>query len=176
MWLQSCWSSRPARAAGVGAQVWHSQGRPSCALPQALPCLSGSGPWGAPGNGWSERVPVLLLCHCCPLPGGQEASKALFSAGAYTSFAREAAGAAQSGVCCLALPMSAEIRPWAGGFSPPLLLTLLFLPLLAHRVTFEGASASPAVSLQELLLAEASLPSMLLKLWPRGWACRWPAP
>ncbi|XP_032336597.1 aquaporin-12B isoform X3 [Camelus ferus] len=94
----------------------------------------------------------------------RRASKALLPRGAYAHFAREAAGAAQLGACCLEMRVLVEIGPWAGGFSPDLLLTLLFLLFLGHRATLDGASANPTVSLQEFLLAEASLPSTLLKL------------
>lgn len=102
---------------------------------------------------------TIALCQAA-----RRASKALLPAGAYHSFAREAAGAAQLGACCLELRVLVELGPWAGGFGPDLLLTLLFLLFLAHGATFDGASANPAVSLQELLLAEASVPSTLLKL------------
>ncbi|XP_062943104.1 aquaporin-12-like [Cynocephalus volans] len=94
----------------------------------------------------------------------RRATKALLPAGAYDSFAREAAGAAQLGACCLEMRMLVEIGPWAGGFGPDLLLTLLFLLFLLHGATLDGASANPAVSLQEFLVAEASLASTLLKL------------
>lgn len=106
---------------------------------------------------------TIALCQAA-----RRAAKALLPAGAYLSFAREVAGAAQLGACCLELRMLAELGPWAGGFGPDLLLTLLFLLFLAHGATFDGASANPAVSLQELLLAEVSLPSMLLKLAAQG--------
>lgn len=102
---------------------------------------------------------TIALCQAA-----RRASKALLPKGAYVSFALEAAGAAQLGACCLEMRMLAELGPWAGGFGPDLLLTLLFLLFLAHGATFGGASANPTVSLQELLLAEASLPGTLLKL------------
>lgn len=102
---------------------------------------------------------IIALCQAA-----RRASKALLPAGTYNSFAREAAGAAQLGACCLELRVLVELGPWAGGFGPDLLLTLLFLLFLAHGATFDGASANPAVSLQELLLAEASVPSTVLKL------------
>lgn len=102
---------------------------------------------------------TIALCQVA-----RRASKALLPKGAYVSFALEAAGAAQLGACCLEMRMLAELGPWAGGFGPDLLLTLLFLLFLAHGATFDGASANPTVSLQELLLAEASLPGTLLKL------------
>lgn len=106
---------------------------------------------------------IIALCQAA-----RRASKALLPAGAYNNFAREAAGAAQLGACCLELRMLVELGPWAGGFGPDLLLTLLFLLFLAHGATFDGASANPTVSLQELLLAEASVPSTLLKLAAQG--------
>ena len=60
--------------------------------------------------------------------------------------------------------MLVELGPWAGGFGPDLLLTLVFLLLLVHGATLDGASANPTVSLQRFLLAEASLPCTLLEL------------
>ncbi|XP_023599410.1 aquaporin-12B isoform X2 [Myotis lucifugus] len=90
---------------------------------------------------------TIALCQAA-----RRVSKALLPKGAYVSFALEA------------MRMLAELGPWAGGFGPDLLLTLLFLLFLAHGATFDGASANPTVSLQELLLAEASLPGTLLKL------------
>ncbi|KAM7104203.1 aquaporin-12-like [Molossus nigricans] len=106
---------------------------------------------------------TIALCQAA-----RRASRALLPAGACVSFALEAAGAAQLGACCLELRVLAELGPWAGGFGPDLLLTLLFLIFLAHGATFDGASANPTWSLQELLLAEASLPSTLLKLAAQG--------
>ncbi|XP_070125748.1 putative aquaporin-12B isoform X1 [Equus przewalskii] len=106
---------------------------------------------------------TFALCQAA-----RRVSKALLPAGAYASFAREAAGAAQLGACCLEMRMLVELGPWAGGFGPDLLLTLLFLLFLVHGATFDGASANPAVSLQELLLAEASLLGTLLKLAAQG--------
>ncbi|KAF5925222.1 hypothetical protein HPG69_003239, partial [Diceros bicornis minor] len=124
--------------------------------------------WSPRANGRSERVPLLLLRHLRPLPGGQEGIRGPAPGRRFPSFAREAAGAAQLGTCCLETRMLVEIGPWAGGFGPDLLLTLLFLLFLVHRATRDGASANPTVSLQELLLAEASLPATLLKLAAQG--------
>ncbi|XP_006151976.1 aquaporin-12B isoform X2 [Tupaia chinensis] len=106
---------------------------------------------------------TVALCEVA-----RRASKALLPAGAYDCFAREALGMAQLGACCLELRMLAELGPWAGGFGPDLPLTLLFLLFLVHGATFDGAAANPAVSLQEFLLAEASLPHTLLKLAAQG--------
>ncbi|XP_012611195.2 putative aquaporin-12B [Microcebus murinus] len=106
----------------------------------------------------------FLFCTVALCEAARRACKALLPAGAYGSFAREAAGAAQLGACCLELRVLAELGPWAGGFGPDLLLTLLFLLFLVHGATLDGASANPAVSLQEFLTAEASLRSTLLKL------------
>lgn len=170
-------------AAGVGlavrAQVWRSHGgrRPRWTLPQ-LAALGAAGQpptrqlssrlSPAPGNLWAMAglnvslsffFATFALCQVA-----RRASKALLPRGAYAHFAREAAGAAQLGACCLEMRVLVEIGPWAGGFSPDLLLTLLFLLFLGHRATLDGASANPTVSLQEFLLAEASLPSTLLKL------------
>lgn len=94
---------------------------------------------------------TLALCEAV-----RKVAKALLPAAAY-SVAREAAGAAQLGACCLELRALAEVGPWAGGVGPDLLLTLLFLLFLAHGATFDGAAANPTVTLQDWLLAEASL-------------------
>ncbi|XP_031530214.1 putative aquaporin-12B [Vicugna pacos] len=170
-------------AAGVGlavrAQVWRSHGgrRPRWTLPQ-LAALGAAGQpptrqlssrlSPAPRNLWAMAglnvslsffFATFALCQAA-----RRASKALLPRGAYDHFAREAAGAAQLGACCLEMRVLVEIGPWAGGFGPDLLLTLLFLLLLGHGATLDGASANPTVSLQEFLLAEASLPSTLLKL------------
>ncbi|XP_055964340.1 aquaporin-12-like [Sorex fumeus] len=102
---------------------------------------------------------TFALCQAA-----RKAAKAVLPAGAYTSVAREVAGAVQLGACCLELRALAELGPWAGGFGPDLLLTLVFLLFLAHGATFDGAAANPAVSLQDFLLAEASLAGTLLRL------------
>ncbi|XP_055443110.1 aquaporin-12B-like [Bubalus kerabau] len=102
---------------------------------------------------------TFALCQA-----SRRAAKALLPGGAYAHFAREAAGAAQLGACCLEMRMLVELGPWAGGFGPDLLLTLVFLLLLVHGATLDGASANPTVSLQRFLLAEASLPGTLLEL------------
>uniref|UniRef100_A0A8C6DER4 Aquaporin n=1 Tax=Moschus moschiferus TaxID=68415 RepID=A0A8C6DER4_MOSMO len=102
---------------------------------------------------------TFALCQAA-----RRAAKALLPGGSYAHFAREAAGAAQLGACCLEMRMLVELGPWAGGFGPDLLLTLVFLLLLVHGATLDGASANPTVSLQRFLLAEASLPGTLLEL------------
>ncbi|XP_077009518.1 aquaporin-12-like isoform X2 [Tamandua tetradactyla] len=94
----------------------------------------------------------------------RRASRALLSAGAYSCFAREALGAAQLCACGLEMRMLLEVGPWAAGFGPDLLLTLLFLLLLLHGATCDGAAAHPAVALQDFLLAEVALPDTLLTL------------
>uniref|UniRef100_A0A8C2V0Z7 Aquaporin n=1 Tax=Chinchilla lanigera TaxID=34839 RepID=A0A8C2V0Z7_CHILA len=106
----------------------------------------------------------FFFATCALCETARRAAKALLPTGAYASFAREVAGAAQLAACCLELRALAEFGPWAGGVGPDLLLTLLFLLFLVHETTFDGASANPAVALQEFLLAEATLPSTLLKL------------
>ncbi|XP_049470410.1 aquaporin-12B-like [Panthera uncia] len=110
---------------------------------------------------------TFVLCQAA-----RRACKALLPAGAYASFAREAVGAAQLGACCLEMRMLAELGPWAGGFGPDLLLTLLTLLLLVHGATCDGAAANPTVSLQDFLLAEASAPRTLLKLAAQGLGVR----
>uniref|UniRef100_A0A8C2LU75 Aquaporin n=1 Tax=Cricetulus griseus TaxID=10029 RepID=A0A8C2LU75_CRIGR len=104
----------------------------------------------------------FATCTLCEV--ARRASKALLPAGTYVSFSREALGAAQLAACCLELRVLVELGPWAGGFGPDLLLTLVFLLFVVHGVTFDGASANPTVALQEFLMAEASLPSTLLKV------------
>ncbi|XP_026901667.2 aquaporin-12B-like isoform X2 [Acinonyx jubatus] len=110
---------------------------------------------------------TFVLCQAA-----RRACKALLPAGAYASFAREAVGAAQLGACCLEMRMLAELGPWAGGFGPDLLLTLLTLLFLVHGATCDGAAANPTVSLQDFLLAEASVPRTLLKLAAQGLGVR----
>ncbi|NP_001153130.1 aquaporin-12 isoform 2 [Mus musculus] len=104
----------------------------------------------------------FATCAICEV--ARRASKALLPAGTYASFARGAVGAAQLAACCLEMRVLVELGPWAGGFGPDLLLTLVFLLFLVHGVTFDGASANPTVALQEFLMVEASLPNTLLKL------------
>ncbi|EHB16168.1 Aquaporin-12 [Heterocephalus glaber] len=106
----------------------------------------------------------FFVATCALCEATRRVSKALLPSSAYASFAREAAGAAQLAACCLEMRVLAELGPWAGGVGPDLLLTLLFLLFLVHGATFDGASANPTVALQEFLLAEATLPSTLLKL------------
>lgn len=110
----------------------------------------------------------FFLATCALCEAARRASKALLPAGAYASFAREVAGAVQLAACCLETQMLVELGPWAGGFGPDLLLTLVFLLSLVHGATLDGASANPAVALQEFLMAEVSLPSTLLKLVAQG--------
>nr|XP_013012806.1 aquaporin-12-like [Cavia porcellus] len=106
----------------------------------------------------------FFVATCALCETARRVSKALLPTGAYTSFAREVAGAAQLAACCLEIRALEEFGPWAAGVGPDLLLTLLFLVFLVHGATFDGASGNPAVALQEFLLAEATLPSTLLKL------------
>ena len=189
--------SGPAGGGGGGggeevrAQVWRSQGQPAqvdspTAAPssglraQGAPALTrqlGSparpAPLGAPRPMAGLNVSLsfffatFVLCQAA-----RRACKALLPAGAYASFAREAVGAAQLGACCLEMRMLAELGPWAGGFGPDLLLTLLTLLFLVHGATCDGAAANPTVSLQDFLLAEASGPRTLLKLAAQGLGVR----
>ncbi|XP_037706420.1 aquaporin-12-like isoform X1 [Choloepus didactylus] len=93
----------------------------------------------------------------------RRAARSLLPASAWGSLAREAAGAAQLCACGLEMTLLLELGPWAGGFGPDLLLTLLFLLLLLHGATCAGAAAWPTVALRDFLLAEAPLPGTLLK-------------
>ncbi|XP_006875289.1 PREDICTED: aquaporin-12A [Chrysochloris asiatica] len=102
---------------------------------------------------------TFALCEAA-----RRACRALLPANAYSSFAREAVGAVQLAACCLELRVLVELGPWAAGLGADLLLTLLFLLFLGHGASLDGASANPAVALQELLLAEVSLPITLLKM------------
>uniref|UniRef100_A0A8C9UWK8 Uncharacterized protein n=1 Tax=Spermophilus dauricus TaxID=99837 RepID=A0A8C9UWK8_SPEDA len=102
----------------------------------------------------------FFFATCALCQAARRASRALLSAGAYASFALAA--------CCLEMQVLMEIGPWAGGFGPDLLLTLVFLLFLVHGATFDGASANPSVALQDFLMAEASLSSTLLKLAAQG--------
>lgn len=140
------------------------------------------GLWGQPGSHaspgpCSAELPVdprvmaslnvslsFFFATCALCEVARRASKALLPAGTYANFSREAVGAAQLAACCLEMRVLVELGPWAGGFGPDLLLTLVFLLFVVHGVTFDGASANPTVALQEFLMAEASLPSTLLKV------------
>lgn len=104
----------------------------------------------------------FATCALCEV--ARRVSKALLPAGTYVTFSREALGAAQLAACCLEMRVLVELGPWAGGFGPDLLLTLVFLLFVVHGVTFDGASANPTVAFQEFLMAEASLPGTLLKV------------
>ncbi|XP_040828316.1 aquaporin-12-like isoform X2 [Ochotona curzoniae] len=109
---------------------------------------------------------LLVTCGLCE--AARRAARALLPAGTYISFAQEAASAFQLVACGLEMRALADVGPWAAGVGPDLLLTLLFLFFLLHGATLDGALGNPAVALQELLLAEASLPSTLLKLVAQG--------
>ncbi|XP_021103078.1 aquaporin-12-like isoform X4 [Heterocephalus glaber] len=162
-----------ADAREVGPQVWPSQGQldapthcrlrvgPACLprQPSSVVHTLGPRPMASLNVSLSFFVATCALCEAT-----RRVSKALLPSSAYASFAREAAGAAQLAACCLEMRVLAELGPWAGGVGPDLLLTLLFLLFLVHGATFDGASANPTVALQEFLLAEATLPSTLLKL------------
>ncbi|XP_007941575.1 aquaporin-12B-like [Orycteropus afer afer] len=102
---------------------------------------------------------TFTLCEAA-----RRACRLLLPAGAYASFAREAVGAVQLAACCLELRVLVELGPWAAGLGADLLLTLLFLLFLGHGASLDGASANPTVALQDLLLAEATVPGTLLKL------------
>ncbi|NXA28024.1 AQP12 protein, partial [Ibidorhyncha struthersii] len=103
-------------------------------------------------------------------------SKRLLSPGAYGCFARELAASLQLCTSCLELRMLLEIGPWGGGFSPDVVLTLLFLLFALHSASFDGASANPTVSLQEFLLLKSNLAATAAKLLAQsagvgtGWA------
>ncbi|KAM6388869.1 aquaporin-12-like [Pluvialis apricaria] len=94
--------------------------------------------------------------------------KRLLSPGAYSCLARELAGSFQLCASCLELRMLLEIGPWGGGFGPDVVLTLLFLLFALHGASFDGASANPAVSLQEFLLLESNLTATAAKLLAQG--------
>uniref|UniRef100_F7CU36 Aquaporin n=1 Tax=Monodelphis domestica TaxID=13616 RepID=F7CU36_MONDO len=102
---------------------------------------------------------VVTLCE-----GARRLSKMLLPWNIYSSFAGELASAFQLCACCLELRMLVEIGPWGGGFGPDVVLTLLFLLFLVHGLSFDGASANPAVSIREFLMAESSLPATTVKL------------
>ncbi|NWI92109.1 AQP12 protein, partial [Pitta sordida] len=95
-------------------------------------------------------------------------SKRLLSPAAYGCLARELAGSLQLCTSCLELRMLMDIGPWGGGFGLDVVLTLLFLLFALHGASFDGASANPAVSLQEFLLLESSLAATAAKLLAQG--------
>lgn len=141
-----CRAGRSSWAQLPGSQAQLSQAAHLCAH-----SLAGSRGMAGLNVSIAFFLATLALCEAV-----RKAAKALLPAGAY-SVAREAAGAAQLGACCLEMRALAEVGPWAGGVGPDLLLTLLFLLFLAHGATFDGAAANPTVTLQDWLLAEASL-------------------
>ncbi|XP_043847033.1 aquaporin-12-like [Dromiciops gliroides] len=102
---------------------------------------------------------IVTLCE-----GARRLSKMFLPQKIYSSFARELASAFQLCACCLELRMLVEIGPWGGGFGPDVVLTLLFLLFLVHGISFDGASANPAVSIQEFLMVESSLLMTAVKL------------
>ncbi|NXE19345.1 AQP12 protein, partial [Ardeotis kori] len=95
-------------------------------------------------------------------------SRRLLSPGAYGCLARELAGSLQLCTSCLELRMLAEIGLWGGGFGLDVVLTLLFLLFTVHGASFDGASASPTVSVQEFLLFESNLTATAAKLLAQG--------
>ncbi|KAM9031466.1 aquaporin-12-like, partial [Sarcophilus harrisii] len=102
---------------------------------------------------------IITLCE-----GARRISKKFLPQKIYSSFAGELASAFQLCACCLELRMLVEIGPWGGGFGPDVILTLLFLLFVVHGMSFDGASANPAVSIQEFLMVESSLLTTLVKL------------
>nr|XP_020841720.1 aquaporin-12-like isoform X2 [Phascolarctos cinereus] len=102
---------------------------------------------------------IVTFCE-----GARRVSKMFLPQKIYSSFAGELASAFQLCACCLELRMLVEIGPWGGGFGPDVVLTLLFLLFLVHGVSFDGASANPAVSIQEFLMVESSLLTTAVKL------------
>ncbi|XP_030873316.1 aquaporin-12B [Leptonychotes weddellii] len=154
--------------AGQPAQVDSPTAAPSLGLGlgRALTCQLSSP--ARPRSSWSPQglnVSLSFFATFALCQAARRVSKALLPAGTQTSFAREAVGVAQLGACCLEMRMLVELGPWAGAFGPNLLPTLLFL---VHGATCDGAAANPTVSLQELLLAQASLPGTLLTLAAQG--------
>ncbi|XP_074860609.1 aquaporin-12-like [Carettochelys insculpta] len=91
-------------------------------------------------------------------------SKRLLPLRVYHGLVRELVGSLQLCACCLELRMLMEIGPWGGGFGPDVFLTLLFILYVVHGVSFDGASANPAVSLQEFLLLDSSFMATAVKL------------
>ncbi|XP_044522639.1 aquaporin-12-like [Gracilinanus agilis] len=102
---------------------------------------------------------IVTLCE-----GARRLSKMFLPQNIYSSFAGELASALQLCACCLELRMLVEIGLWGGGFGPDVVLTLLFLLFLVHGLSFDGASANPAVSIQEFLMMESSLLVTAVKL------------
>ncbi|KAM6178476.1 putative aquaporin-12A [Rhynchocyon petersi] len=111
------------------------------------------------------NVSLAFFCGTFALcEAARRACRLLLPPGAYTSFAQELVGAVQLAACCLELRVLVELGPWAAGLGADLLLTLLFLLFLGHGASLDRIWANPTVALQDLLLAEASLPSTLLRL------------
>ncbi|KAF3823985.1 hypothetical protein GH733_008270 [Mirounga leonina] len=111
-----------------------------------------------------ERVP-LLLCHLRPLPGGQEGVQGSAPGGHPNQLRAGGGGRGPAGGL---LPGAAGVGgagPLGGGLWPQ---PAADAALLVHGATCDGAAANPTVSLQELLLAQASLPGTLLTLAAQG--------
>ncbi|NXW80081.1 AQP12 protein, partial [Hirundo rustica] len=114
-------------------------------------------------NGLNVSIAFLLLvAGVCQLL--RWLSKRLLPPGTRGCLAREFAGSLQLCASCLELRMLMEIGPWAGGFGPDVVLTLLFLLSAVHGASFDGASANPTVCLQEFLLLKSSLAATAAKL------------
>ncbi|CAI5775435.1 aquaporinaquaporin-12-like [Podarcis lilfordi] len=102
---------------------------------------------------------IVALCEVT-----RRLSKRIFPPKLYSCFASELASSFQLCACCLELKMLVEIGPWGGGFGPDVSFTLLFLLFLVHGASFDGASANPAVSLQEFLALDSPFVATVAKL------------
>ncbi|XP_068135260.1 aquaporin-12B [Hyperolius riggenbachi] len=91
-------------------------------------------------------------------------TKKFLPARIYRCTTSELASSLQLCACYMEVRMLADIGMWGGGYGPDVISTLVFLLFLAHGFTFKGASANPAVSLQEFLLRDSSLIDTLVKL------------
>ncbi|XP_053164975.1 aquaporin-12-like [Hemicordylus capensis] len=102
---------------------------------------------------------IVALCEVT-----RKFSRRIFPTKVYQCLASELSSSFQMCACYLELKMLFEIGPWGGGFGPDVSLTLLFLLFLVHGASFDGASANPAVSLQEFLALDSSFVALVAKL------------
>ncbi|XP_063056842.1 aquaporin-12-like [Engraulis encrasicolus] len=66
--------------------------------------------------------------------------------------------------CRLECRLVEELGGWAGGLGPEVILSVLFITLLAHGLCFPVADGNPSSSLQEMLLVRSSTSSTLLSI------------
>ncbi|XP_062901063.1 aquaporin 12 isoform X1 [Mobula hypostoma] len=102
---------------------------------------------------------VVALCQVVRM-----VSRRLFPPWVYCTLLVELVACFQLGACWLELRMLVVIGPWGGGFGLDVVLTLLFILVLIHEITFDGAHANPLITLQELLCSNSALGAASLRI------------